>query len=447
MEYIYGLNKSGLSIINYLVKNNIPFIAWDDDKKKRINTKSLFKNIVFKKPKDLNSYDIKNSFITPGLSLREKKLNFLVKNKIKMFRDLELYSNLITNQKVIAITGTNGKSTTTKLIGSLVKYKFKSCFVGGNIGKPLIEFANLKDGSKYHVIELSSFQLESAPSFKSHISVLLNISKDHTDRYKNFKEYILQKSKIFNSQSSYNIISVDDKNCLNILKSYQSQFCNFIPISSVNKIKNGIYIFDNYIVDNFFYNKKIIPLNNISNSLNGHFNLQNILATYAVSKILKINTELFNKCIKNFKGLPHRMEKIYENKKVLIINNSKATNLESAINSIKNFQNIYLIFGGKIKDKSFSSLIKYKKNIKKCYIIGKYSNYINKQISNNINSKLSFNLEKAINYLILDLKNNENKKTILFSPGCSSFDQFSNFEQRGNLFKKLILKKIKKFNE
>ena len=447
MKYIYGLNKSGLSIIKYFKKNNIPFAVWDDDKKRREELKSIVSNLIFIAPKNLNFFQFKELYITPGIDFKQKKLNIIKKNRIKMFRDLELYSNLLKKQKVIAITGTNGKSTTTKLIGNLIEQKYKNCFVGGNIGKPLIDSFNSKYNSKFHVIELSSFQLESAPSFKSYISILLNISKDHQDRYKTFKDYVLQKKKIFNSNSSFNIISLDDKHCLNILKSYRYKFANFIGISSINQIKKGIYIYENSIIDDYFYNKKVIPINKISNSLRGNFNLQNILATYAVSKILNINQKLFNKCIEKFKGLPHRMEKIYENKRILIINNSKATNLDSAINSIKHFQNIYLIFGGKIKNKNFLPLTKYKKNIEKCYIIGNYSKFIYKQINKIVNSKLSYNLDDAIKHIILDLKSNKNKKTILFSPGCSSFDQFTSFEERGNCFRKLILNYKKKLNE
>ena len=183
MKYIYGLNKSGLSLINYFYKNKEVFVVWDDDKEKRDSISSNNEKIIFKEPKNLDFLKIEEAYITPGINFNNKNLDLFHKNKIALYRDLELYSKLLSNQKIIAITGTNGKSTSTKLIGDIIRSNNCNCFVGGNIGKPLIDFKNLKDESNYHVIELSSFQLEAAPSFHSYISILLNISYDHLERY------------------------------------------------------------------------------------------------------------------------------------------------------------------------------------------------------------------------------------------------------------------------
>ena len=184
----YSLNT------NYFYKSNQTYVVWDDNEK--IRKKILFKNkkTIFKKPENLYFPKIEESYITPGISFKNKKLILLKKNKIKMLRDLDLYLKLLNNQKVIAITGTNGKSTTTKLIGHVIRNNRKKCFVGGNIGKPLINFKNDNNNAKFHVIELSSFQLESVSNFESYISILLNISKDHLDRYKNLESYAKEKT-------------------------------------------------------------------------------------------------------------------------------------------------------------------------------------------------------------------------------------------------------------
>ena len=255
MKYIYGLNKSGLSVINYFNRNNLPFVVWDDDQKKRKNISSIYNKIIFKHPKDLDFSKLQEAYITPGVDLDDKNLVLLKKNNINMYRDLELYSKLLTNQKIIAITGTNGKSTTTKLIGDVIQSNDQNCFVGGNIGQPLVDFKNLDDNSKYHVIELSSFQLESAPSFHSYISILLNISDDHLDRYKTIDHYVSEKKKILNKDKhAYNIISIDDSFCNEIYHSMK----NFktIPISYYKPIKKGIYFFDGYIYDTYFFDNK-----------------------------------------------------------------------------------------------------------------------------------------------------------------------------------------------
>ena len=210
------------------------------------------------------------------------------------------------------------------------------------------------------------------------------------------------------------------------------------------KLKKGIYYYDNKIFDNYFNQNKIIKINKVPESLKGEFNIQNLLFTYTVSKILKINSKIFNKTIENFKGLPHRLEKIFENKKLVIINNSKATNLEATLKSINIYNNIYLILGGVAKQKNFKSIIKYKNKLNMCCLIGKSSKEIYKQIKNDINSKITNNIENSINEIFMDIKNKNSKSTILLAPGCTSFDQFKNFEERGHIFKKIIKEKILK---
>ena len=157
---------------------------------------------------------------------------------------------------------------------------------------------------------------------------------------------------------------------------------------------------------------------------------------------MKISHKVFLVSIKKFKGLPHRLELVYKNKDYKIINNSKATNIVSAINSIKVFDNIYLIIGGKIKNKNFSVYKKVKNKIIKCFIIGESTEFIFDKIKNNFQSYKCFTLNNAIEKIFKELKNNNAKITILLSPACSSFDQFKNFEDRGNQFKKIILKKV-----
>jgi len=440
MHYIYGLNKTGLSIINYFRSINKPFVAWDDDQNTRKKISLIFKDILFIHPEDIDYSMIIDAYISSGIDLKHKNLKLFKRKNINLYRDLELYSNLVSDQKIIAITGTNGKSTTTKLIGDIILNNNQNCFVGGNIGTPLIEFKNNNNLSNIHVIELSSFQLESAPSFTSFVSILLNISDDHLDRYKNIVEYTDQKKKILNfHDNGYNIISVDDVFCKKIYTTMRNQ--KTIPMSINKSLDNGIYYSNRRIYDNFF-KTDYLEINKISDSLFGKFNLQNILASYAVSKLLNIDNSFFLKTVSNFSGLPHRLENIFENDKILIINNSKATNLDSTINSIKFYKNIYLIVGGSAKKDNFSSLVKHKKNIKKCYTIGKSSEKIHSQINKFIATNKNLNLEESLDQIFADIKNSKEKATILLSPGCSSYDQFKNFEERGNKFKLLVMKKI-----
>ena len=446
MKYIYGLNKNGQSIIDYLDSINEDYYCWDDNVKIRKKIQNYNNKVNLVNPINLDLQLINECFVTPGISFNSSKIEVFKKNNINLFRDLELYTRLTKDKKIIAITGTNGKSTTTKLISDILTLNKIKNFAGGNFGLPLLDYKKLNNKIKFHVIELSSFQLESAVSFNSFISILLNISPDHLDRYKNFSEYILQKEKIINlNKNGFNIISLDDPNTINI---YNKNKEKFIPISN-NYIERGVYIKDNFIIINYFYKDKAIKIPSLSPSLFGFFNKQNILAAYVVVKILNLDIKNFIKIIKEFIGLPHRLEKIYQNDYLQVINNSKATNVDASIKSIMNYDNISLILGGKDnqKDKKFNKIIKYKNKIKKVYLIGEASIAINKQLKNEINCEICKTLEIAIKKIFLDVKKFKTFQTILFAPACTSFDQFKNYEDRGEWFIELIAKVTKVKNE
>ena len=439
MKYIYGLGKSGQSIIDYLDRINEDYYCWDDNAK--IRKKILYSNnkVNLVNPLKLDLQLINECFITPGISFNNSKIGILKKNKIKLFRDLELYSRLSKNKKIIAITGTNGKSTTTKLISDILNINNIKNFAGGNLGLPLLDYKKLNNKINFHVIELSSFQLESANSFNPFISILLNISPDHLDRYNSFSEYIFQKEKIINlDKNGFNIICLDDSNTLDI---YNKNKDKFIPIS-IKFIETGVYFKDNCIVDNYFENNKTLNISLLSPSLFGIFNIQNILAAYVVVKILKLDIKNFIKIINNFKGLSHRLEKIYQNDNLQVINNSKATNIDASIKSIMNFENINLILGGKKdkKEKEFNKILKYKQKINKVYLIGEASISIYRQLKDEINCEICNTLEIAIKLIFLDIKKLKSFQTILFAPACTSFDQFKNYEDRGEQFIELITK-------
>ena len=441
MKYIYGLNKSGESIINYLNKTKEQYCCWDDDERVRLKLLKKNKKIKFLKPLDLDYELIDDVYVTPGISLNDSKISTLRNKGLKLYRDLNLYLKSVDKQKIIAITGTNGKSTTTKLISDLLTGNNVHNFYGGNIGVPLLNFANFDNKVKFHVIELSSFQLESLITFNPYISILLNISPDHLDRYRNYDDYIKQKSKIINyNHNGYNIIAVDDQETKKIYEKNKNKD-KTIPVS-LESITKGIFFENDYIVDCYFENYKKIKISNLSPYLFGLFNKQNILVSYAVNKILDLKEEKFLKILDNFIGLPHRLESIYQNDDIQIIDNSKATNLESTLKAIINYENIYLILGGVAKEKDFSELLKYKKNIKKIYLIGDSAVLISNHINKKINYEICMTLNKAIDRICIDIKVAQNNQVILFSPACSSFDQFENFEDRGKTFKKLIYKKF-----
>ena len=439
-DYVYGLNKSGLSVIKLLYNQKKNFECWDDNKKIRHLANKNIPKLNLKKinKKKINLYN--NIYLTPGISLNDKRFKNILNSKIK--RDLDLYYENLRNEKIIAITGTNGKSTTTKLIGDILKKKYRRTFVGGNLGEPLCN--SIKKNFKYthHVVELSSFQLETIKKFNPNISVILNLSKDHLDRYKNIKNYISAKKNILNHGcKNINLISIDDVYSNKIF--LDKKVKNKISFST-KKLTADIFYKNNCIVDNYFHKNKRIRLLNISLDLKNSYNLQNILAAYVVCKYFKIPIKYFSKSIKDFKGLPYRSLPIHNSKSKLIINNSKATNISSALSTLENKKNIFLILGGIAKEDGFNKFNKFRKHIDQVYIYGKSRFKIKNQINLPKISVIKKNLQEVIHTLWNDISDKDNKVTIIFAPACASFDQFENFEKRGAYFNQLIFNKLKK---
>ncbi len=440
MYLVYGLEKSGKSIIFLLHNQNKKFKVWDDNKLVRKSFKKKYGAEILIKPTKKNLNFFKKVFVSPGITIRQKI--FQLKNKsFEVNRDLNLYYENLVNQKIIAVTGTNGKSTTTKLIGDILKENKIEAFVGGNIGEPLCD-AFIKDKKyNYHVIELSSFQLETIKNFNADISIITNLSSDHLDRYDNITDYINQKKNII-TKIGVNLFSIDDKYSKKIF--LQKKIKNKISFSLKDKCAD-FYIGEGYILDNYFKKGRKLFLKNISDDLKEDFNNQNILISYICSKLFKLKQKSFFKVVKNFRGLPFRSSIIFNNTKLKIINNSKSTNINSTLNSIKNNKRIYLILGGVAKEKNFETLLDYKDRIISVYVFGKSRLLIEKKLNKIMKVKSFKKLNFVIKQIFIDLNNNSSsrKSCILFAPGCTSFDQYKNFEERGKNFSDLIRKYIK----
>ena len=417
---IYGLGKSGLSTYSYLKKNNI--ISLYDDRiitKKNIkDTHTTYKEIIKKE------FDC--IIISPGIDINNCKLSrFLKKNHKKIYTDLDIfYSRYAFNQK-ITITGTNGKSTTAKLLYDILKDQKKDVRLVGNIGNPVLVEKKVKKDTLF-VIEASSYQLEYSKLFKTNISLILNISPDHLERHKTINKYVSAKFKLIKNQSKNDIAILNTKNFYIKRKLKQKKFA-----PSILKIEK--YISDRFIkkIDNHYFDTD--------------GNKENLTFVLKVSKILKLKNNLLLKSLKNFKGLSFRQEIIHNSKFLKIINDSKATSFSSSEKLLKSLKNIYWIIGG-LPKKGDKFLLK-KNDCKKIklYIFGKNQKFFINELKNKMAFKSFLNLKSLIAKVFLDIKNENNfiKKTILFSPASASFDTFKNFEERGRYFNKLIKNYIK----
>ncbi len=416
---IYGLGSTGYSVIKYFKKKKIQnFYVWDDNPKKR-------GKLPFKIPSNLNN-TLKNVdyiVLSPGISLKKKKnKKNLLQFKKKIITDLDLLYLSNFKFRSIVVTGTNGKSTTCKIITHLLKKNKYNVDIGGNIGRPVLNLKMKKN--IFLVIEASSFQLSHSKFVHPNYAILLNISNDHLDWHGSTHSYIQSKLKIFSLQNKNNFALVNE-NLKNIFKT-KKFLSRLIPIKSENYQKIKFKIKNDY--------------------LKFKANDENMNFAYALARLLKIKDNSFIKSMNSFSGLPHRYEKFLKKKGITFINDSKATSFQATKPALSSGNNIYWIVGGLPKDNDKINLRYLKDNIIKSYIIGKNTNFFKKQLKNKVKYSISKNLKKAIINILKDIRLlKKTSSTILFSPSAASFDQFKNFEIRGSEFKKLSKKYAKKY--
>ena len=421
---IYGMGLTGFSAAKVLKNLKAKVICWDDNKK--IRTKIKSSNFFISKFW-LRKNSIDKIVISPGINIDKCKIKrFLKKNSNKIITDLDIFFELNRDAKIIAVTGTNGKSTTCKIIEKILKTAKYNVKTVGNIGKPILNSKKTKKKCIF-ILEVSSYQLEYSRLFRSEHAAILNISSDHLERHKNMKNYIKIKSKLFFAQknSDYSYINFKNKYSDTIKNIFKSKKLKS-KLIFINKYRNDHLLKK---VDNKFFRSK--------------GNVDNLLFAYEITKNLKISDRIIIKALNRFKGLPHRQEIIFSNKLLTCVNDSKATSFEASVQSLENHNKIYWIVGGLPKHQDKFDFNNLSKNIIKAYIIGKKTSFFAKKIKNNLSYKLSYNIGNALKNIYLDIKKREDKGfTILLSPAAASYDQFNNFEERGNYFRSLIIKKF-----
>ena len=411
---IYGFGKSGISSLKYLKQKNKCFIY--DDNKKNLNNK--FKRFFISKSKLLN-YNFDYIVISPGIDINRCQLfNYLKKNRKKVITDLDIFFKFNPEVLTITITGTNGKSTTSKLLYEILKNHKYDVRLTGNIGNPILEEIKVTRKTIF-VVEASSYQLSYSKYFKSKFSLIINISPDHLERHNTMKNYVLSKLKCVTKQNENDIALIPNNYLLKKLLRSKNIKSKIIIISS-NKYENL---------------KNKLNNNNFINSAN----FQNLNFLFELSKHMKLNFKTVLKTINNFKPLKFRQEVIYDTKYLKIVNDSKSTTLSSTIPFLKTNEKILWILGGLFKkgDK-FNLDKKYFKNLE-AYIYGKDRYIFSKLFKRKFKITLSKDLKNSLQ-LLPKFNNTKTKVTVLFSPSAASFDQYKNFEDRGRKFNMLIKK-------
>ena len=403
---IYGLGKSGISSSNFLKKKNKIFL-YDDNKKNSFSSKQI-KKLKFDA-----------IILSPGIDINKCRLKkFLKKNLNIIYTDLDIFYSFYNNC-CITITGTNGKSTTSKLLYEVLKKQKIDVRLTGNIGFPILSAKKFKRETIF-IIEASYYQLEYSKLFRSKYAVILNISPDHLERHQTLNKYISAKFKLIKNQN---------KNSFALINKYDTKIMNKIKkIRYKSKIiKVNTKLKDNFL--NRFNNEDFLSPSNT----------ENLSFIIRLSKFFKVKKNNLIETVKNFKGLKYRQQIIFKNKKLLIINDSKSTSYSSSVDILKKSNNIFWLIGGIPKKGDKLNLSKkYYKNIKG-YIYGKNQKKFLNDLKNKIELKNFSNLKRALISIFQDTKNVDSKrKIILFSPAAASFDNFKNFEDRGKYFNNLI---------
>jgi UDP-N-acetylmuramoylalanine--D-glutamate ligase len=441
---VLGLGKSGLVAAKALKASGATVWAWDDSAAQR--TQLAGEGI---QPVDLGTADwarIDALVLSPGIPHSFPKPHpIAAKAKAAnkpIIGDVELLLRAQPHARLLAITGTNGKSTTTALSGHILGAAGRQVAVGGNIGTPALALPALGAAGIY-VLELSSYQLEITPSLKPTVAILLNITPDHIDRHGDMAGYIAAKERIFRRQSADDtaIIGVDDEPSRAMHERIAARkAARVVSISSIRPAPAGVSGAGGKLVDDLDGKAEaVLDLTGVA-TLPGEHNWQNAAAAYAAMRALGLQRAPILEGIRTYPGLAHRQELIATIAGVRYVNDSKATNADATQKALVCYQPIYWILGGKPKEGGIESLKALFPRIAHAYLIGEASADFARTLKGQVAATECGTLDRAVAAAHAQAQaDGKAGAVVLLSPACASFDQFANFEQRGEVFRQLVL--------
>jgi len=460
---IFGLGRTGLAAGHALMAGGAIVRAWDD------NAKAVDKaELAGLTIDDLYAADwaeISSLVLSPGVPLTHPEPHAIVRKArnagVEIIGDIELLAREFAGMpdqdrpRIIAVTGTNGKSTTSALIAHVLQRCGLSARLGGNIGQSVLDLPKPAPNAVY-VIEMSSYQLDLTHTLKPDVAVFLNISPDHLERHGDITGYVKAKQRIFQAQDQHDlaVIGVDD--------AYSQEVCTRVsaglisdkphtvcPVSVGKVLGRGVYV-----IDNILYDGTVRPTTEVLNlsgarGLPGRHNWQNAAAAYAACHHLLRNQMEIANAILSFPGLAHRTEIVAEIDDVRFVNDSKATNVDASSRALAAFDNIFWIVGGRPKDPGFDALEPYLSKVQKAYLIGEAAEDLKRQFRGKVEMEVAGTIEEAVARAApaaLEAARRKaettgialNPQVVLLSPACASFDQYTDFEQRGDAFKAAV---------
>ena len=435
---IIGMGKTGIAAARFLGKQGGKVAVTDE--KPVDQWGGEFEQIAKKKWLEIGDYNariLKGASMvvpSPGVPPGNDLLVEAQKKNIPVISEIEL-AYWFLKVPVIAVTGTNGKTTTTTLLGEILKCSGKKTFVGGNIGTPLIEYVEGLQKEDFIVAEISSFQLQWIEKFRPFIAVLLNITCDHINYHGSFAEYRRIKTRVFANQTKedFAILNAADPEQKGIAKTIRAQIARF---SSKNVLQKGIFIKDNNVLLRMpGENEELYPLSIIN--LPGLHNVENVMAAIMAARFCGCSQENIIAAVTAFCGLPHRIEFVGEKNSIKFYDDSKGTNVGSVVRALETFSRpVILLLGGRDKDGDFETLKPLlAAKAKKVILFGEARNRIASLIGKDMPTLKKVKLRDAIESAY---KNAQPSDIILLSPGCASFDEFANYKERGNFFKDVV---------
>ncbi len=441
---VFGLGRSGIATCAALKTGGAKVVAFDDQEAGRDAAKT--KGFEVRDFHDIDWKKIAALVLAPGVPLTHPEPHWTVKLAkkagVEVIGDVELFCRerrvRAKGSPFAAITGTNGKSTTTALLAHVVANAGRDTQVGGNLGTPILELAP-PASSRTHVIECSSYQIDLSPTLDPTVGILLNITPDHLDRHGTMENYAAIKERLV-AKSDTAVIAVEDEYTRAIAQRLEQAGRNVIRVSSQESVSPGFFLDGTSIIH--ATEKDAEPIADLDGigSLRGRHNAQNAAAVIAAALTLGLSPEAIRRGLSTFPGLAHRLEEVGRKQKVLFVNDSKATNADSTEKALSSFEcEIFWIVGGRAKEGGIAPLASFFPRIAHAYLIGESTDAFAKTLEGRVPYSRCDTLDVAVARAAEDeLKSKENQPVVLLSPACASFDQFRNFEIRGERFRELV---------
>lgn len=441
---LFGLGGSGLATAEALKAGGALVSAWDDSAASLDKARAAGIPVVDLREADWSSF---SAFVlSPGVPLTHPKPHWSVELAqeagVEIIGDIELFyrerATRCADAPLIAITGTNGKSTTTALIAHIIGHSGRDAQMGGNIGRAVLTL-DPPAPQRFYVLECSSYQIELAPSLAPSVGVLLNLSPDHLDRHGTMARYAGIKERLV-AASDVAVISIDDPLSRAVAERLENSGRNVRRISTLEKVDDGLFCEGSDLFDIEGGQKKyIFSLAGIG-SLRGRHNAQNALAAIALCLAAGLSRDEIQAGLSSFPGLAHRMEEVGRHGRVLFVNDSKATNAEATAPALSSFEYIHWIAGGVPKEGGIEALRPLFPRIARAYLIGEAATDFAATLDGVVEYEFCASLDQAVARAAENAaKETAEEAAVLLSPACASFDQFKNFEIRGEAFRKAVL--------